>query len=102
MLSPDYTVEETETLGDGNQFTLGRVLDEMLATDFTGVKQFPIPVVQLLGRHDYTTPAQPTADWIDAVEAPYKQAVWFEHSAHLAPWEEPGKFLVSLLAHLQR
>ncbi|HEY3558566.1 MAG TPA: alpha/beta hydrolase [Kribbella sp.] len=101
MLSPDYTVEETETLGEGNQLTLGRVLDEMLATDFTGVKQFPVPVVQFLGRHDYTTPAQPTADWLETVEAPYKQAIWFEHSAHLAPWEEPGKFLVSLLTFVR-
>ncbi|NIK57047.1 alpha/beta fold hydrolase [Kribbella shirazensis] len=100
-LSPEYTVEETETIGEGNEFTLGRVLDEMLAVDFTGVTQFPIPVLMFLGRHDYTTPAQPPAEWIAAVEAPYKQAIWFEHSAHLAPWEEPGKFLVSLLTYVR-
>ncbi|MEU4194552.1 alpha/beta hydrolase [Kribbella sp. NPDC026611] len=101
MLSPDYTLDELETLGEGNQFTLGRVLGEMLATDYTGVKEFPIPMVQLLGRHDYTTPAQPTADWIDEVQAPYKQAIWFEHSAHLAPWEEPGKFLITLVEYVR-
>ncbi len=100
-LSPEYTVEETETIGEGNEFTLGRVLDEMLAVDYTGVTEFPIPVLMFLGRHDYTTPTQPPAEWIEAVEAPYKQAVWFEHSAHLAPWEEPGKFLVSLLTYVR-
>ncbi|TCC18018.1 alpha/beta fold hydrolase [Kribbella speibonae] len=100
-LSPEYTVEETETIGEGNEFTLGRVLDEMLAVDYTGVTEFPIPVLMFLGRHDYTTPAQPPAEWIAAVEAPYKQAVWFEHSAHLAPWEEPGRFLVSLLTYVR-
>jgi hypothetical protein len=35
------------------------------------------------------------------VQAPYKQAVWFERSAHMAPWEEPGKTLVSLLEHVR-
>jgi pimeloyl-ACP methyl ester carboxylesterase len=102
LLSPEYTVEETETIDEGNQFTLGRVLDEMLAVDFSAVTEFPIPVLMFLGRHDYTTPTAPSAAWIEAVQAPYKQAVWFEHSAHLAPWEEPGKFLVSLLAQLER
>jgi hypothetical protein len=27
--------------------------------------------------------------------------VWFEHSAHMIPWEEPGKVLVSLLEHVR-
>ena len=49
-----------------------------------------------MGRHDYTTPSQPTADWLDAVRAPYKLGVWFENSAHMIPFEEPGKMLVSL------
>lgn len=102
LLSPEYTVAEAEAMGEGNVFTLGRVLDEMLRVDFTSVHEFPIPVLMFLGRHDYTTPTAPVAAWFDAVKAPYKKAIWFEHSAHLAPWEEPGKFLVSLLAHLQR
>lgn len=102
LLSPEYTVEESETIDEGNQFTLGRVLDEMLAIDYTGVTVFPIPVVMFFGRHDYTTPTKPVEAWLDAVEAPYKQAVWFEHSAHLAPWEEPGKFLVSLLTYVRQ
>jgi pimeloyl-ACP methyl ester carboxylesterase len=102
LLSPEYTVEETETINEGNQFTLGRVLDEMLEVDYTGVTEFPIPVLMFLGRHDYTTPAQPTAEWIEKVRAPYKQAIWFENSAHLAPWEEPGKFLISLVTSVRQ
>lgn len=31
------------------------------------------------------------------LKAPYKRMMWFERSAHMAPWEEPGKLLVSLL-----
>jgi pimeloyl-ACP methyl ester carboxylesterase len=102
LLSPEYTVEEGETIGEGNHFTLGRVLDEMLTIDYTEVKEFPVPVLMFFGRHDYTTPTKPVEAWLEAVEAPYKQAVWFEHSAHLAPWEEPGKFLISLVNHVRQ
>ncbi|MFD7155792.1 alpha/beta fold hydrolase [Kribbella sp. NPDC059898] len=102
LLSPEYTVAEAEAMGDGNVFTLGRVLDEMLEVDFTGVTEFPIPVLMFLGRHDYTTPTAPVEAWFETLQAPYKRAIWFEHSAHLAPWEEPGKFLVSLVTYVRQ
>lgn len=50
-----------------------------------------------MGRHDYMTPSAPTDIWLRQLEAPMKLALWFENSAHLVPWEEPGKFLISLL-----
>ena len=96
-LSPDYDADDRAALNAGSLFTLERVLDEFVEVDFSGVREFPIPVVMFMGRHDYTTPSQPTADWLDAVQAPFKRGVWFERSAHMAPWEEPGKTLVSLL-----
>ena len=85
-------------MNDGSLFTLGRLLDEYVTVDFKPVRAFPIPVVMFMGRHDYTTPSQPTADWLERVDAPYKRGVWFERSAHMMPWEEPGKLLVSLLS----
>ena len=69
--------------------------------DFSGVREFPIPVLMFLGRHDHTTPSAPTAEWLDRVRAPYKRAVWFEHSAHMMPWEEPGRTLQALLEHVR-
>lgn len=97
LLSPDYTPAQVKDIDQGSVLTLGHVLPEFLEVDFSGVKRFPIPVVMFLGRHDYTTPAAPTVAWMDKVDAPYKRIVWFEHSAHMIPWEEPGKTLVSLL-----
>ncbi len=96
-LSPDYDADDRAALNAGSLFTLGRLLDEYVRVDFSEVREFPIPVVMFMGRHDYTTPSQPTADWLDAVEAPFKRGVWFERSAHMVPWEEPGKTLVALL-----
>ena len=83
--------------GSGNVFTLGRVLPEFVNVDYKSVRSLSIPVFMFMGRHDYTTPAQPTADWLAQVRAPAKQAVWFERSSHMIPWEEPGKMLLSLV-----
>ena len=100
-LSPDYDDAARCAINAGSVFTLGRLLDEFLRVDFTGVEAFPIPVVMFMGRHDYTTPSEPTAAWLAKVRAPYKQGVWFERSAHMIPWEEPGRTLVSLLEHVR-
>ncbi|MBD9471115.1 alpha/beta hydrolase [Pseudoxanthomonas sp. PXM01] len=100
-LSPDYDDAARCAINAGSVFSLGRLLDEFLQVDFTGVERFPIPVVMFMGRHDYTTPSEPTAAWLARVQAPYKRGVWFEHSAHMMPWEEPGKTLVSLLEHVR-
>jgi len=101
LLSPDYDAAQVKAIDAGSLFTLGRLLPEFVQVDFSQVKTFPIPVVMFLGRHDYTTPTAPTVAWLDQVKAPSKQAVWFERSAHMVPWEEPGKTLVSLLDYVR-
>lgn len=101
LLSPDYNAAQVKAIDQGSLLTLGRVLPEFVDVDYSKVTRFPIPVVMFLGRHDYTTPTAPTEAWLKAVEAPVKQAVWFERSAHMVPWEEPGKTLVSLLTHVR-
>ncbi len=100
-LSPEYAPEEVPAIDLGSMFTLGRLLDEFLATDFNGVKEFPIPVLMFMGRHDYTTPSAPTDRWLKAVKAPYKKGIWFEHSSHLLPIEEPGKLLLSFVQYVR-
>lgn len=97
LLSPEYTPQQVQDIDKGNVLTLGRILPAFLDVDFSNVARFPIPVVMFLGRHDYTTPAAPTVAWMNKVDAPYKRVVWFERSAHMVPWEEPGKTLVSLI-----
>jgi pimeloyl-ACP methyl ester carboxylesterase len=101
LLSPEYDGRAVAAIDQGSLLTLSRVLDEFLAVDFKPVKRFPIPVVMFMGRHDYSTPSQPTQAWLDAVDAPFKKGVWFENSSHLIQFEEPGKTLVSLLEYVR-
>ncbi|MCT1479114.1 alpha/beta fold hydrolase [Microbacterium sp. p3-SID336] len=95
-LSPYYTDDELELIAVGQQATMPQVVPQLLGFDGRGLTSFEVPIVQFLGRHDYTTPSAPVARWFETVTAPSKDVVWFENSAHLCMFEEPGKFVVSL------
>ena len=51
--------------------------------------ELKVPVVLLLGHHDYNTPFMLAEAWYHALQAPQKQLVWFERSGHEPQWEEP-------------
>ena len=62
---------------------------------------FRVPVFFLLGRHDWQVPSTLAERYFERIDAPVKKLVWFEHSAHNPPFEEPALFtqtLVDLLA----
>lgn len=97
LLSPDYTDMDVENIGKGSLYTLDRLLPELLAFDFKEVEKFPIPIIMMYGRHDYTTPTLPVERWMEKLNARVKKEVWFENSAHMIPFEEPGKFLMTMV-----
>lgn len=100
-LSPDYTPEDRRAIAAGSALTLDRILGEWRGIDFRGLRHVRAPVVMLMGRHDFTTPSEPVADWLATVDAPFKHGAWFEHSAHFAPIEQPGRTLVTLVHHVR-
>jgi proline iminopeptidase len=65
------------------------------------VRRLKVPVIMLLGRHDYATPSSITADWMRGLTAPRKRVLWFEHSAHLPMIEEPGRVLKALIEQVR-
>ncbi|MFE7066205.1 alpha/beta fold hydrolase [Microbacterium sp. NPDC057658] len=98
-LSPYYTDADLGLIGVGQRATMPAVLPALLGFDARDQTAFEVPMLQFLGRHDCTTPAGPVARWLETVTAPSTHVVWFENSAHLCMFEEPGKFLVSLVTH---
>ncbi len=76
---------------------MSQVLPQLLRFDARDRLTFDVPILLFLGRHDWTTPTAPVERWIERVTAPSKDVVWFENSAHLCMFEEPGKFVVSLV-----
>jgi pimeloyl-ACP methyl ester carboxylesterase len=96
-ISPDYSEDDFKAIDAGSAFSLPKLLPDMAATDFTKLTRLSCPVVIFSGRHDYTTPSEPVRRWFDRLEAPSRQWVWFENSAHMIWAEEPGRVLVSLV-----
>ncbi|MDX9955640.1 MAG: alpha/beta hydrolase [Anaerolineae bacterium] len=97
LLSPEYDDRAVAAIDQGSLLTLERILPEFLEVDLNPITAFPIPLFLFMGRHDYTTPSVLAEAWLQQVSAPYKQGIWFERSAHLIPFEEPGKLLLSLV-----
>jgi len=98
-LSPDYGDSEIKHIWDGNDFSEKYLLAGVLGLDESGTRKLDCPLIVFAGRHDYNVNSAVAAEWFAKVEAPSKQFVWFENSAHLPMTEESGKFLVSLVRY---
>ncbi|WP_058835585.1 alpha/beta fold hydrolase [Luteimonas abyssi] len=96
-LSPEYDAADRKAWADGSLLSVTTLWPRLRDVSFDDLDRLDVPVLMFMGRHDYTTPSPLAARWLEAVDAPHKRAVWFEHSAHLAPIEEPGRFLAALL-----
>ena len=51
-----------------------------------------MPIYFALGRHDYEAPSILAEQYFKIIEAPKKEIIWFENSAHFANIEENKKF----------
>ena len=71
--------------------------DELMAIDFSERIEFEVPIFFFAGRHDYNTPSELAARYLETIEAPAKGCIWFEGSGHSPPWEEPQVFRARLL-----
>ena len=77
----------------GYKVCLSRMWPTIVHYDFVkdcGPFQMPYYIFQ--GRLDRNTPASLVQEFYDSIEAPDKDLVWFEHSAHGPMGEEPEKF----------
>ena len=99
-LSPDYSEADREALQAGNALTAKVLLPQLAVLDLSDITSFPVPMVQLLGRHDAMTPTGPAERWLDRLDSPSLVIEWFEDSAHMAMYEEPGHFLMVLVTHV--
>ena len=93
MFSGEYSLPDLFGLVKGSMFTIKTIGPQMIDLDFTEkYKKFDIPMFYLIGAHDYTTPNTLAKEYYNMVEAPIKDLIWFENSAHYPLFEEPEKF----------
>lgn len=86
----------------GNEVSLKAMHDELLGLDLRqSVPELNVPVIFMLGRYDRHVDARVAAAYLDQLKAPSKDLIWFEHSAHNVPFEEPGRFDEEIVSSLQ-
>ena len=59
---------------------------------FTQAPKVNVPLFFCIGRHDYNTPWEVARKYYKKIEAPYKEWIWFENSAHSPIFEESDMF----------
>ena len=93
LRSPDYSMADVIRTVRGITATQAALLPELGNLDLVhSLPRLDVPIVIVQGRLDRVAPGDAAQSYFDALEAPSKELVWFEHSAHTPHLEEPGKF----------
>ncbi len=101
LFAPEYSALDAISFYGCVVNSLDQAWDDLANIDF--VHQAPrleVPVYFFTGRHDYNTPFELVEDYYEILEAPHKEIVWFENSAHMANLEEPDRFQDLLIQKL--
>jgi len=82
--------------------TVDAMTPELLRFDLEqAVPRVEVPVAFFLGRYDRQVNSAVAARYFDTLQAPRKELVWFEESAHNIPFEEPDRFNTAVIKHAQ-
>ncbi len=93
LTAPEYSLRDKLNFFLGMRETFPRVYPQLAGLDLEAqVPRLEVPVWFLLGREDYVTPSELATRYFASLEAPRKTLLWFEHSGHSPPFEEPGRF----------
>jgi pimeloyl-ACP methyl ester carboxylesterase len=93
LMAPEYTFRDALNVKKGADLVGREMIDDVVPKSLDGeISRFDVPVFFFLGRYDLTTPSKLAADYLDRLDAPLKQVVWFEESAHFPFFEEPTVF----------
>lgn len=97
LMAPEYTLFDAVNVQRGSQLVgaaLARSPGPAMPAPGAAVR---VPLFLFLGRHDYNTPSELAAGYLASLDAPLKDVVWFERSAHFPFLEEPERFRLALL-----
>jgi pimeloyl-ACP methyl ester carboxylesterase len=93
LRSPDYSLADTVRAFRGIMAAQAALGPELAALDLTHtLPRLNTPIVMAQGRHDQVAPPTAAERYAELLQAPSKQLVWFEHSAHMPHLEEPERF----------
>ena len=93
LVAPEYDFFDALNVGKGASLVGQRMQYDMAPAPHEGeIAALDVPVFFFLGRYDYNTPSGLAAAYLERLQSPLKEVVWFEESAHFPFWEEPDAF----------
>lgn len=100
-LSPHYSLLDGLRFAQGIGAPLEMWLNEIRETDFfRTIPRVEVPVYFFAGRRDYNTSFELVERYAEQLEAPRKEVVWFERSAHSPNLEEPDVFQEAMISRV--
>jgi pimeloyl-ACP methyl ester carboxylesterase len=89
----DYSAGDVIRTVRGVAATPAALLPDLATMDLTRtLPRIDVPVVMVQGRHDQVAPGESARQYASSLQAPRKQLIWFENSAHTPHLDEPAKF----------
>ena len=99
IAAPEYGLYDKVNYVRGLLRTMEAVWPQLWEVDLR--QQAPhldVPVYFLEGRHDVNAPPYLVEDYLQTLEAPHKELIWFEHSGH-SPWVEESQKVVDVMVN---
>jgi pimeloyl-ACP methyl ester carboxylesterase len=95
---PETDIRDLYRVWRGTTMSQQALWPEFARLDLTReVPGLDVPVTFVLGRYDQRTWSPYAAAYLEKLQAPRKQLIWLENSAHNGPFEEPDSFRRAVL-----
>jgi pimeloyl-ACP methyl ester carboxylesterase len=96
--APESSIFDLPRTMRGFRFSLDAMWSEVSQLNLLKVAPaLQMPVFFFLGRNDHWVPTETSVAYFDALTAPSKKLVWFEHSGHEPFVDEPARFNAAML-----
>lgn len=103
LCSGEYSISDIIGVLLGNRLVLEKMWPEIGGFSLKkSCVKYKIPYFIFDGRLDKNTPAELVEDYYQAIEAPYKELIWYEQSGHNPLIDEPELFKKNLKDRLSK
>ena len=97
---PEYGLYDKVSWMLGLVTTFNQVYPQLYDIDLSKqATKLDVPVYLMMGRYDVNASPEMAEEYFNAIEAPHKEFIWFEHSGHEVWRNEPDK-LVDLMVNV--
>ncbi|MBS6182192.1 alpha/beta hydrolase [[Clostridium] innocuum] len=99
IFSSEYSILDKINYLRGIVNTFNYVYPQLYDIDLrTDYSKNNVPIYFFLGRHDINAPISLVENYLNVLEAPHKEIIWFENSGH-SPWiNESDRFVRELIS----